>query len=274
MAPDGSPVALYLALPGDDDARLIHAAIPEGSEVLELGCGVGRVTRPLVDLGHRVTGVDNSPAMLAAFPPSAGVKTVLADIESLELGRRFGVVVLGSHMINGQNGGAFLAAAARHVTDDGAVVVQRHAPGWIDRVEPTVTERHGIVFALTDVSHPDRGVVAAECRYTVAGATYRQPFVAFEVDDDRLDHLAQSVGLSVDRYINDDPSWVKLVPLTPPADDHTWTSDRASIGSARTATTGPAPDTSPARQQGLLGPLLRRLRTTTRRAWCRRSAHR
>src|SRR4051794_5275566 len=57
IAPDGSPVPLYLALPGDDEAAVIASAAPAGATVLELGCGAGRVTRPLVARGFRVTGV-------------------------------------------------------------------------------------------------------------------------------------------------------------------------------------------------------------------------
>lgn len=76
VAPDGSPVALYLAVPGDEDATFIHAAMPTGAAVLELGCGVGRVTRHLAAMGHAVTGVDNSPEMLAQLLPSDGIDTV------------------------------------------------------------------------------------------------------------------------------------------------------------------------------------------------------
>ena len=36
-----------------------------GGPVLELGCGSGRLLRPLAQSGYSVTGVDNSPAMLA-----------------------------------------------------------------------------------------------------------------------------------------------------------------------------------------------------------------
>lgn len=41
------------------------ASIPEGSRVLDLPCGTGRLTRLLVSRGYRVTGADVSEAMLA-----------------------------------------------------------------------------------------------------------------------------------------------------------------------------------------------------------------
>ena len=37
-----------------------------GRLTLDVGCGEGRVTRDLRDLGHRVVGVDPSPTMIAA----------------------------------------------------------------------------------------------------------------------------------------------------------------------------------------------------------------
>jgi SAM-dependent methyltransferase len=65
--------------------------------VLELGCGTGRLADALVALGHPTTGVDQSAAMLAHVHRAA---PVLADIEGLDLGRRFDGVVLASHLVN------------------------------------------------------------------------------------------------------------------------------------------------------------------------------
>jgi Methyltransferase domain len=53
--------------------------------VLDLGCGTGRLAEPLARLGHPVTGVDNSPQMLAALRHAAGV---CAEITTLQLGSR------------------------------------------------------------------------------------------------------------------------------------------------------------------------------------------
>src|SRR5262245_11697389 len=48
--------------------------------VLELGCGTGRVTRPLARAGIDVIGVDRSAAMLARIPnPESQIPLVRAD---------------------------------------------------------------------------------------------------------------------------------------------------------------------------------------------------
>ena len=50
----------------DNDLELyLNLASVVGDPILELGCGTGRILEPLVSAGHRVTGLDASPAMLA-----------------------------------------------------------------------------------------------------------------------------------------------------------------------------------------------------------------
>ena len=66
ISPDGSSVELYARLPENRTAAaMIHQAIPAGATVLELGAGTGRVTHPLLALGHPVVAVDVSAGMLA-----------------------------------------------------------------------------------------------------------------------------------------------------------------------------------------------------------------
>lgn len=115
---------------------LIDDAIGAGASILELGCGPGRITRVLVALGHEVTAVDDSPAMLEHV---TGAHTVCADLFTLDLGRRFDAVIAASHMINDPGRRAeLLSVCRRHVSDDGTVLIERFAPGWLLTAKPTV----------------------------------------------------------------------------------------------------------------------------------------
>jgi ubiquinone/menaquinone biosynthesis C-methylase UbiE len=79
------------------EPEIVHAAVPAGASILELGAGTGRVTHRLVALGHPVVAVDESAEMLARI---RGAETVRARIEELDLGRRFDAVLLASFLVN------------------------------------------------------------------------------------------------------------------------------------------------------------------------------
>ena len=76
--------------PGHDSYWRFHRDLflelvpPPGRRTLDLGCGEGRLSRDLDRLGHRVAGVDLSPAMLAAARElEPAIETHLADAAAL-----------------------------------------------------------------------------------------------------------------------------------------------------------------------------------------------
>ena len=57
---------------------------PAGRATLELGCGEGRVVRDLQELGHRVTGIDAAPSLVAAaMELDPGGTYLVADASAL-----------------------------------------------------------------------------------------------------------------------------------------------------------------------------------------------
>jgi len=75
--------------------------IPSGSEVLDLASGSGRHSRYFAELGHRVLAVDRDAGALAVLAGTAGVETLVADLENAAwpLGpRRFGGVVVTNYL--------------------------------------------------------------------------------------------------------------------------------------------------------------------------------
>src|SRR6266852_6291199 len=69
----------------------------EAGDVLELGCGTGRVLIPAVQAGARVTGLDQSRAMLIRCRAKAGalpITLVEADMTRFALGRTFKLAIV------------------------------------------------------------------------------------------------------------------------------------------------------------------------------------
>src|SRR5215469_6347222 len=167
ITPDVCAVDFYAMMPEFGEPAIVHQAVGPGAGILELGCGAGRVTHPLIVLGHPVVAVDESPEMLAHV---RGAETVCARIQDLSLGRRFGAVLLASHLINadGETRRVFLDACRRHVADDGCVIIQQHSPEWFATATDSEVTRDGIIFRLRDVTRPAPDLVSATVEY-VAG---------------------------------------------------------------------------------------------------------
>jgi SAM-dependent methyltransferase len=211
ITPDGCAVEFYARMTARDEPAIVHQATRPGARILELGCGAGRVTHPLVALGHPVVAVDESPDMLAHVH---GAETVRARIEELALGRRFDVVLLASHLINADPATrtAFLAACRRHVADDGCVIIEQHPPEWFSTVAEAETTREGIVFRMRDVTRPAPNLVSATVEYVAGEQRWTQSFVATQLKDDELVTALGEEGLQLDRYLTEDRRWLRAVP--------------------------------------------------------------
>ena len=203
---------LYSLLPPMGEPEIVHAAIPAGAGILELGAGAGRVTRHLLELGHPVVAVDESAEMLARI---RGAETVRATIQELALGRRFDVVLLASFLVNTPDRElrrGFLTACREHVREDGCVLVQRHEPAWFDEAVEGERTSGGITFRLRDLTRPGPGLLAATVEYQLGEHRWTQSFTAERVDDGQLAAGLGEVGLAVDAYLTGDGSWVRAVP--------------------------------------------------------------
>ncbi|GAB3578265.1 class I SAM-dependent methyltransferase [Amycolatopsis endophytica] len=202
---DGSPVEVYTLLPPDGEAEIVHRAVPTGAAVLDLGCGTGRIAHRLIELGHPVTAVDDSARMLAHV---RGAETVRARIEDLDLGRRFPVVLLASHLVNQPDSHGLLATVARHLDDDGSALVEWHPPAWFD----TVTEGGGrlgeVAVHLSGVVR-DGPMLRATVRYEARGRSWEQPFVARRWTEPELADLLVTAGLRVAGWCTPDRRWFR-----------------------------------------------------------------
>lgn len=213
VAPDGSPVDIYRAMPRPADADIINVVIPAGGSVLDLGCGTGRFARALAALGHAVVAVDHEPAMLDGLDAVAGVTPMLADIGSLDLDRRFGAVLLASHLVNDDDlDPRVLAVAARHLENDGVVVGEVYPPGIDWAASVGRRSDHGPVGVTVTRATVDGDRLAASVRYDLDGRTWDQPFEARLLDEEALIRLLTEAELRFDRWLDDRRRWFAARP--------------------------------------------------------------
>jgi SAM-dependent methyltransferase len=213
ITPDGCAVDLYAQLPDFGESAIVHAAVGPGASILELGCGTGRVTHPLVALGHEVVAVDESPEMLAHV---RGAATVCARIEELSLGRRFDAVLLASHLVNVADERirkALLTACREHVADGGCVIVQQHTPEWFTEAADSEHASDAMIARLRDVSRPAPNLVLATVEYVVGDRCWTQTFTSMRLDSAELADALASAGLRLDRYLTEDNAWFRAVPV-------------------------------------------------------------
>lgn len=207
IAPDGSPVDVYLAIPASHGFEVVLSTFGEGDRVLDLGCGVGRLARLLVDRRCAVTGVDEAPAMLAHVDPR--VERVHARIDGLALGRRFDVVVLASHLVNSADPDlrrSLLQATADHVEADGRVLLEHHHPATLTAA-PRRTGTIGPV-EVTFVEHTRHGdELDAEVVYRLGARTWTQRFRTRILDQAGLRDELRHVGLVPTRQLS--PTWLE-----------------------------------------------------------------
>ncbi len=83
----------------DEDIEFYRCLARDAGEVLELGCGTGRLSVPMAETGASVVGVDVASAMLGRLRERVAetkldIEVVQADFRFLELARRFPLVAL------------------------------------------------------------------------------------------------------------------------------------------------------------------------------------
>ena len=146
----------------------------EGSPVLDVGAGTGRVALDLARRGHEVVAVDHDPVLLDALADrGAGlaVSVVAADARAFDLGRRFPLVIVPMQtlqLLGGAEGRArSLARVREHLTPGGLLAV-----ALADALEsfdeehdqpprPDLREVGGVVYASRPVRVRDLGDRAA-----------------------------------------------------------------------------------------------------------------
>jgi SAM-dependent methyltransferase len=211
---DGCPVEVYRLLPDLGEAELITSYLGGPSQILELGCAAGRMTRGLTRLKHDVVAVDHSQAMLSYV---SDARVVCSKIEYLNLGQRFPVVLLASGFINEVEDDlrrAFIETCRRHVTDDGVVIVERHSPESLRQATAgaTTVEGNGLTVLFEEVTLHEP-YLSATLRHRFGEREWSESFTVRILDDRDVKQILTNANLQFDRWIDPRNRWAVARPI-------------------------------------------------------------
>ena len=203
----------------------VEAAAEVGGPVLELTAGTGRVSIALAAAGVDVVCVDSSPAMLEVLArkfAEAGLRaeTIIADVRTLALGRRFELVLFPFHalheVVDAEERRGALAAIRAHVAPGGRFICALHNPpvraaaieatGGAEALLASGSDGEGRVVELRGRFVIDRstGIVTGAQRYFVNGVARAPLNVRFRLFDPASFELdAVDAGFDVEARFGD-----------------------------------------------------------------------
>ena len=135
-------VDMGLSHPGGDVEFYSGFAVAAPGETLELGCGTGRITLPLIQAGCSVVALDRSAPMLEQLRLKAlrtlsddqrsHLRIVQADMRVFELKHRFGLILCPysafNHLIEERDQDGFFEAVKRHLLPEGLFLLDTFVP--------------------------------------------------------------------------------------------------------------------------------------------------
>jgi SAM-dependent methyltransferase len=209
QTPDGCSVEFYRRLPYMGELSEIEPDLLRYQSALELGCGTGRLSARLLELGLAVAGVDESPEMLALLPED--VEPIQSSIEVLNLNRHWQAVLLPSHLINHPEASVrrrFVECARRHLAPDGTFYAKRHSTEWLSTVtEGLIGEASGVAYLADSVSR-DGTTVKMVLRYVAYGQSWTQSFTTCALETDEIEDLLTISGFSNFKWFGKKRLWV------------------------------------------------------------------
>jgi SAM-dependent methyltransferase len=202
------------APPTEDTVFYLSLAGSSPCNVLDFGCGTGTLCCALAERGHRVTGVDPAPAMLAVArtkPFGDRVEWVESSAQSYESDRRFDLIVMTGHafqvFLTDADTLAALKTMRDHLNERGRAAFETRNPRidwaseWAER--PPRRLPRGQMFETLNVTSHDDEFISFQTSYRspqetlITNSTLRFP------SREHVEHLIFQSGLAVQQVFGD-----------------------------------------------------------------------
>ena len=161
-----------------------------GGPILEVACGTGRLTLPLAEDGHDITGLDVSPEMLAlarrkSVAAGINIEWLEQDCRDMRLARQFAFIFSATnamqHLLDLDSACAFLHNVRRALVPDGHFVLDVFNPN------PAKLARLGSErYVHKTIAMPDGSTITIEAASHYNAATQVLHFDLFYLRDGAL----------------------------------------------------------------------------------------
>ncbi|UCF69668.1 MAG: class I SAM-dependent methyltransferase [candidate division WOR-3 bacterium] len=154
-----------------------------GGDVLELGCGTGRVLIPIANEGIKITGLDASERMLAIARKKVksdkelrkNVTLVHGDMKSFKLNKKFSLIYVAFRsfqcLLTKKDQIACLECVFEHLVEGGCLIVDLFAPRHDLLAQSRVTLDLGSFYDMENGLHITR---RSEVQYDLAKQTLHE----------------------------------------------------------------------------------------------------
>lgn len=154
-------------------------------EILELMCGTGRVSIPLLESGRKLCCIDYSEKMLDIFKSKIKdkdypVRLIQMDVTNLELNKKFGLIILPFHSISEILSSDLqfkaLECISTHLRPEGTFICTLQNPTTRLRTSDGITRRLGefyldknkkMIISYSNQLNPETGIVSGFQLYEI-----------------------------------------------------------------------------------------------------------
>jgi len=192
--------------------RLFGCDVPEGTTVLDLGCGTGTLLVELERYGLRGIGIDLSSEMVdIARRKHPTLDFIVSDMCSLDLERKFDLVLCTNDAMNyllPERRSVFFETVARHMNPNSMCYIDFDTETDFTKFwDGQRSETAGDGWHLTRIYAYDSdmriGTELQEWRVDTANGpqTFTESHILRPLSPDEIAAFAQDAGLSVDHFI-------------------------------------------------------------------------
>lgn len=188
---------------------------PPPCRLLDLGCGTGYISIPLLRLGYDVVGVDANPEMLdIAKEVWPSFETINARIEDLDLGDKFDGVIISSPILNFCSETArsqILDKAVEHLKPGGWLGMELFNPAWLRKAESIDSFSQKITCELVDA---DDLIWYGQIEYYFEDVRYIQRLTIQGIEEDWLKSYLQRWNMNrTEKFVHNRLQYVYVATL-------------------------------------------------------------